>query len=316
MWYKRSEQPLRMGIWYLSTGLGQILGALASYGFQFYDGKTFKSWQIMFLLFGLITIVIGVITVRSLPSSPMMASFLTHTEKVWVIERVRENRTGIQNKHFKLRQVFECFRDPQAWLICLINILSNIPNGSVSTYQAAIIEGFGFSSKATALLSVASGAVAMVSTIGVAWFSGRFNAIGVGIIFLVACGGVLGGGLVAFSPNDNQGLQLAGNFLTNFIGSSLVLLYAYSSSNFAGNTKKVTMNAMLLVSFGKPHTQYPGFRWQTQQLTCGCRHWKHHWSIDLPGSGCAEIRPGQDYDFGNEQRGVSSYSGSHGLLFL
>ncbi|KAK9434611.1 allantoin permease [Metarhizium brunneum] len=250
MWYKRSEQPLRMGIWYLSTGLGQIVGALASYGFQFYQGQDFKSWQIMFLLFGLLTIMIGVVTVWILPSSPMTATFLSHQERVWAIERLRENRTGIQNKHFKLHQVFECFRDPQVLLICLINILSNIPNGSVSTYQAAIIEGFGFSSKETALLSVGSGAVAIVSTLAVAWFSGRFNANGLGIIFLIACGGVLGGGLVSFSPKDNQGLQLAGNFLTNFIGSSMALLYAYSASNFAGNTKKVTMNAMLLVAFG------------------------------------------------------------------
>lgn len=251
MWYKRSEQPLRMGIWYLSTGIGQIVGALASYGFQFYDGQTFKSWQIMFLLFGLITIAIGLVTVWILPANPMTATFLSHEEKVWAIERLRENKTGIENKHFKLYQVLECLRDPQAILLCLINILSNIPNGAVSSYQAAIIEGFGFSSKETALLSIGSGAVAIVSTLGVAWFGGRFNASGVGIIFLLAGGGILGGGLIAFSPKDSQGVQLAGNFLTNFIGSAMTLLYSYSSSNFAGNTKKVTMNAMLLVAFGK-----------------------------------------------------------------
>ncbi|GJN81749.1 hypothetical protein PLIIFM63780_005284 [Purpureocillium lilacinum] len=250
MWYKRSEQPLRMGIWYLSTGIGQIVGALASYGFQFYGGQTFKSWQIMFLLFGLITIAIGLVTVWILPANPMTATFLSHEEKVWAIERLRENKTGIENKHFKLYQVLECLRDPQAILLCLINILSNIPNGAVSSYQAAIIEGFGFSSKETALLSIGSGAVAIVSTLGVAWFGGRFNASGVGIIFLLAGGGILGGGLIAFSPKDSQGVQLAGNFLTNFIGSAMTLLYSYSSSNFAGNTKKVTMNAMLLVAFG------------------------------------------------------------------
>ncbi len=251
MWYKRSEQPLRVGIWYLSTGIGQIVGALASYGFQFYDGQNFKSWQIMFLVFGLATIAIGLLVVRLLPSSPMVATFLTHEERIWAIERLRENRTGIENKHFKLHQMLECFRDPQAWLICLINILSNIPNGSVSSYQAAIIESFGFSPKNTALLSVASGVVAIVSTLSVAWFSGRFKASGPGIIFLLAIGGILGGGLAAFSPRDNKGSQLAGNFLTNFIGSAMTLLYSYASANFAGNTKKVTMNAMLLIAFGK-----------------------------------------------------------------
>ena len=46
MWYKRSEQPLRIAIWYLGVGIGTIVGALASYGFQFYTGKHFYSWQV------------------------------------------------------------------------------------------------------------------------------------------------------------------------------------------------------------------------------------------------------------------------------
>lgn len=46
MWYKRTEQPLRIAIWYLGVGLGTMVGALASYGFQFYVGKTFYSWQV------------------------------------------------------------------------------------------------------------------------------------------------------------------------------------------------------------------------------------------------------------------------------
>ncbi|OAA70596.1 allantoin permease [Cordyceps fumosorosea ARSEF 2679] len=250
MWYKRSEQPLRVGIWYVSTGAGQIVGALASYGLQFHRGGLLASWQILFLVFGLLTVLIGVLAAWLLPSSPMTAAFLTREERLWAVQRVRANRTGIQNKHFKARQVLECLRDPQTWLICLVIILSNIPNGSVSTYQAAIIESFGFSSKESALLSVASGAVAIVSTLAVAWFGGRFNASGLGIVFLLACGGVLGGGLVAFAARDDMPSQLTGNFLTNFIGSSMALLYSYSSCNFAGNTKKVTVNAMFLVSFG------------------------------------------------------------------
>lgn len=47
MWYTRSEQPLRIGIWYLGVGTGVIIGALASFGFQFYTGHAFKSWQIV-----------------------------------------------------------------------------------------------------------------------------------------------------------------------------------------------------------------------------------------------------------------------------
>jgi MFS family permease len=54
MWYKKQEQPLRVGT-------GTIIGSLISFGFQHYTSKTFTSWQIMFLVVGLITVSVGVL---------------------------------------------------------------------------------------------------------------------------------------------------------------------------------------------------------------------------------------------------------------
>jgi MFS transporter, ACS family, allantoate permease len=39
-------------------------------------------------------------------------------------------------------------------------------------------------------------------------------------------------------------------WIIGFYGCSLSLLYAYNASNTAGHTKKVTINAMTLASFG------------------------------------------------------------------
>jgi MFS family permease len=60
MWYKKKEQPLRTGIWYLGVGMGTIIGSLISFGFQHYYSPTFTSWQIMFLVVGLITVAVGI----------------------------------------------------------------------------------------------------------------------------------------------------------------------------------------------------------------------------------------------------------------
>lgn len=54
---------------------------------------------------------------------------------------------------------------------------------------------------------------------------------------------------MAFLPSDNKAGKLIGNYLTNCIGASLPLMYSWVSANFAGHTKKVTMNAILLMSF-------------------------------------------------------------------
>ncbi|KAI9806537.1 MAG: hypothetical protein M1833_003724 [Piccolia ochrophora] len=248
MWYKKNEQPPRVGLWYLGTGTGTVVGALASYGFQHYEGTAFKSWQIMFLLFGLITIIVGGLIVWILPDNPMK-SRLTHEEKIWAIERLRENQTGIENKHFKPKQMLEAFRDPQTYFIIFITISSNVPNGAVSSYQATIIQGFGYSSKATALLSIPSGFVSIVSILGGCFVAGRYNQRCVNIVILLFFGGIIGGSMMAFLPEGNKSGKLIGNYLTNCIGATLPLIYSLSSANYAGHTKKVTINAVLLMSF-------------------------------------------------------------------
>ncbi|TID19652.1 Major facilitator superfamily domain [Venturia nashicola] len=248
MWYKRHEQPPRVGFWYLGTGTGTIIGSLISFGFQHYHSSTFTSWQIMFLVVGIITVTVGIIAMFFLPDNPMSSKFMTHDEKVFAIQRLRANQTGIENKHLKLGQVLECFEDPQTWLLSLITVASNVPNGAVSSYQATIIKQFGYSSKETALLQIPSGAVSIVSILIATWAAGRYNQRGLCIVLLLIPG-ILGGSLMAFLPADNKAGKLMGNYLTNCIGASLPLMYSWVSANFAGHTKKVTMNAILLMSF-------------------------------------------------------------------
>ncbi|GJC96337.1 Major facilitator superfamily transporter [Colletotrichum higginsianum IMI 349063] len=248
MWYKRQEQPPRMGIWYLGTGGGTIVGSLISFGFQHYHSSGFMSWQIMFLICGLITIAIGATVIMVLPDNPMTARFLSREEKIWAIERLRGNQTGVENKHFKWPQFIECFTDPQTYLLALITISSNVPNGAVSSFQATIIKGFGYTSKETALLSIPSGAVSIVSILAATNMAGRFNQRAINIICLLVPG-VVGAALMAFLPEDNKAGKLIGNYMTNCIGATLPLLYSLVGANYAGHTKKVTMNATLLICF-------------------------------------------------------------------
>ena len=248
MWYKTSEQPRRVGFWYLGTGIAKMVGAATSFGFQHYNGQKFKSWQIMFLIYGLLTIVVGLLVVLLMPDNPMTAR-MSDTEKRWAVTRLRDNRTGVENKHFKTYQVVECLLDPQAWILALAIISSNIPNGFVSSYSATVIQGFGFTPKVTSLMSIPSGFVECVGILGGAWLASRYNMRGpFAILFQVV--GFVGSCLMAFLPSKGYVAgKMVGNYLAVMSGSSLPLMYAYSAANFAGHTKKVTMNAVVLISF-------------------------------------------------------------------
>ena len=139
---------------------------------------------------------------------------------------------------FKPRQALECFMDPQTWLLCIICVASLVPNGAVSSFQATIIQNFGFSSEETSLLQIPSGAISIISILIATYIAGRFNMRGIQVICLLIPG-IIGGSLMAFLPDDQQVGKLIGNYLTNTIGASLPLLYSWVSANYAGHTKKV-----------------------------------------------------------------------------
>lgn len=250
--YKRKEQVVRMGLWYQGTSIGPIVSSLVSYGFlhYYYDhpNSSFKSWQIVFLLYGLVTIAIGVLVILFLPDNPMN-SRLSDTEKLAVIERLRENQTGIQNKHIKWPHVKEALLDIKTWLLALIVIATNIPNGAVSSYSSIILSNFGYSDGASLLLNIPGSVVAFISVWLSCWFaSSDKGRRGLSAILLIIPT-IIGGALMAWLPQDKKAGLLAGNFLTNTVGSTMPLFYSWSAGNNGGNTKKSTMNAVVLMSF-------------------------------------------------------------------
>ena len=80
------------------------------------------------------------------------------------------------------------------------------------------------------------------------YVAGRTNTRGLNIVALIIPA-IIGGGLMAFLPDNARAGKLIGNYMTNAIGASLPLVYSWVAANFAGHTKKVTMNAILLMSF-------------------------------------------------------------------
>lgn len=251
MFYKRSEQTWRMGIWYLGTSIGPAVGSLVSFGFLHYGNSNpnaaFRSWQILFLVYGIVTIAVGICVLFFLPDSPMKSKF-SNPEKLFIIHRIRGNETGIENKHLKWSQVKEVFLDPRTWIIALIVVSTNVPNGAVSSFQSIIISSFGFDEYETLLLNLPGAAIGFISTVGATYWAGRYNARCIAVVILIVPT-MLGGALMAWLPADNQSGLLAGNYLTNTVGSSLPLLYSWITANYAGHSKKTTMSAIVLMAF-------------------------------------------------------------------
>jgi MFS family permease len=115
MWYLRSEQASRAVYWYCMNGMQQIVGGLLAYSFSnIPKWSPIKSWQALFMTYGIITIFWGFFVLWWLPDSPMKAKCFSEEDKKLMVERVRVNQTGLQNRKFRMEQVIEAFKDPQS----------------------------------------------------------------------------------------------------------------------------------------------------------------------------------------------------------
>lgn len=90
-YWTRKEQPLRACIWWMGAPLGGfVIDGLAysitspSWG----GGGRYTQWQVLFLIWGPITIGWGLFLVLAMPNSPMTAWFLNDRERKVAVMRV------------------------------------------------------------------------------------------------------------------------------------------------------------------------------------------------------------------------------------
>lgn len=103
----------------MMNGLQQIIGGLLAFAFSFISHSSpIKSWQALFMSYGIITVFWGLFVLWWMPDSPMKAHCFSEEDKKLMVERVRSNRTGLQNRKYRKEQVWEAFKDPQGQSAC------------------------------------------------------------------------------------------------------------------------------------------------------------------------------------------------------
>ncbi|KAF1997590.1 putative MFS transporter [Amniculicola lignicola CBS 123094] len=250
-WYTKSEAAPRYAFWFSGNAGAQFFGGLISFGLQHMTGADLSGWRTMFLVFGLITLVVGVLIWLIVPDTPMDASFLTDAEKVSLLTHTSVNKIGVRNVKFKPEEIWEASRDPQVWIYGFATICFASTSGIITTYSATLIKNMGFTSKQAALLNMPAGIVSITSVL-VASFGIRYTPGGHRYFWISLCAltAALGAGFVSFLPRHNKAGLLAGIWLINAITATLPMVYHYLSVNIGGHTKRSFTANLVAVCFG------------------------------------------------------------------
>ena len=125
-YYRRSEQPVRVSIWYCTVGFGQIASSLLSFGLGKIANPSIESWRILFITVGLITVLTAPLVYWFLPPNIQGAKFFTEDDKAMALERVRANQTGTSaTTVFKWSHIVETLWDPKTYLFGGLSLCVN-----------------------------------------------------------------------------------------------------------------------------------------------------------------------------------------------
>ncbi|EIW56362.1 MFS general substrate transporter [Trametes versicolor FP-101664 SS1] len=262
MFYTRNEQTLRVGYWFLMNGTAQIISGFLSFGTLHIKTSNFEPWQWLMIITGTLTLITSVAYWFLFPDSPTNAWFLTMEERAMAVKRIQENQTGVENKHFKSEQFYEALTDPKTWLFALFSALDNVPN-SLTNQRQIIVSSFGFSNLHTTLLGCVDGFIEIVTIYTGVQIAARItnSRAYVGAIYFIP--NIMGVLIINFLPWDNKVGLLFGQWLTGVGTTGFVLSLSWLSSVTSGHTKRVTVNAIMLISYCVGNAAAP-FMWQAK----------------------------------------------------
>ncbi|KAI7885484.1 MFS general substrate transporter [Lichtheimia hyalospora FSU 10163] len=241
MWFRRDEQNLIVTIWYMMNGFQQIVGGLLAYAFTHITSGPLKSWQALFLTYGCFSFIWGLVVLVFLPDSPMRAKCYSEEDKKLMVERVRSNRTGLQNKIFRKDQFYEAlFKDPQIWAYGLTAFLTTLPTSGLGAFANIIITGLGFSVLDTQLLAMVLGAYIMFCLLSSSYITKRWGNTVLVMIAYVAPAIV---GTVVLMTVENTTLATKAGLLFSYyiclsFWATSTLAISLLSRNVGGQTKK------------------------------------------------------------------------------
>lgn len=83
----------------------------------------------MYLVAGSVTLLWGIILWFIFPMAPQDARGFTADERALLLERVRGNDSGSENRRFRWYQVQEAVSSYHLWCIFLLSVLSSVGSG-------------------------------------------------------------------------------------------------------------------------------------------------------------------------------------------
>ena len=140
-WYKRSEFGVRMAIFFSAAALAGSFGGLLAAAIANMDGVGGKAgWSWIFILEGLATIVLGVLSFWIVVDFPDQATFLSDADRKRVARRLTlDQQASGQHEEWKTSYLWDSLKDWKTYLGAIIYMGADGPLYAFSLFIPTII---------------------------------------------------------------------------------------------------------------------------------------------------------------------------------
>ena len=122
----------------LQAVFGLVGGPLAGLLLRMDGVFGLRGWQWVFLMEGIPSIVLSIVTFRTLPDRPDHAEWLTQSEKSRLADTMRKDAQRLEQvEHFSLRSVFT---EPRIAQLCAIFLITSIGGNAVGAFSSLYIK--------------------------------------------------------------------------------------------------------------------------------------------------------------------------------
>ncbi|TEA13199.1 putative transporter [Colletotrichum sidae] len=248
MWYVRSEQPFRAGLFYCCNGIGSMLGGLLSYGIG--QIHSFPVWKAVFLICGGMTVLWGILLIFCLPDSILTAKRFSLEERALLVGRARLSKTGVLNKTIQWYQIKEAVLDPQVWLLTLFVLLNEMINGGIANFGKLIIKGLVTDPLLTTALGIPQGAFQVFWILSGTFTATKLKNQRTTVMALWLIPTIIGCAMIWKLDRVHHKVGvLFGYYLVGSFVASLVLALQMPATNLGGYTKRITASAIVFTAY-------------------------------------------------------------------
>ncbi|KAL6694130.1 major facilitator superfamily domain-containing protein [Trichoderma pleuroticola] len=170
-WYKAEERATRIALFLCSATLAGAFGGAIAFGVGHMDGRLgLEGWRWLFIVEGVPSIVLGILTFLFMPSYPEKAGWLTEEEKA-----VQVARLGVNSSHGEAKLNWEdakaTLKDIRLYVHYITYMCIGVGVSSLSLFAPTIVSGLGYKNLQAQLFTIPPYAVAYVVTLVLAMIS-------------------------------------------------------------------------------------------------------------------------------------------------